>query len=243
MPYSTGCKTPLSNFEANSNYKDVSDPEIMVSFPIIGDPDDAALVAWTTTPWALPSNLCLCVNAKFDYVKVRNKMFGLVYVVDKCRLSELPRDVKKSKADGRKAPNQDSKNAKGSSSGKVEIKVDSGPYELLETMTGASLVHPLFDYFADFSDSAFRVVAENYVTYDSGTGVVHCAPAFGEEDYRACIANHIIQKGENLIVPVDDDGRFTDRALWFYFHSCGLSRWVCKFCKHRQIQKGNHFGL
>ncbi|MCL7036280.1 hypothetical protein MKW94_025360, partial [Papaver nudicaule] len=69
MPYSTGCKTPLSNFEANSNYKDVPDPEIMVSFPIIGDPHNAALVAWTTTPWTLPSNLCLCVNAKFDYVK------------------------------------------------------------------------------------------------------------------------------------------------------------------------------
>ncbi|MCL7039235.1 hypothetical protein MKW94_030010, partial [Papaver nudicaule] len=114
----------------------------------------------------------------------------------------LPRDVKKSKADGRKAPNQDSKNAKaknkGSSSWKVETEADSGPYELLETMTGASLVGlkyiPLFDYFADFSDSAFRVVADNYVTYDSGTGVVHCAPAFGEEDYRACIANYIIQK-------------------------------------------------
>ncbi|KAI3934371.1 hypothetical protein MKW92_006840 [Papaver armeniacum] len=223
MPYSTGCKTPLSNFEANSNYKDVPDPEIMVSFPIIGDPHNAALVAWTTTPWTLPSNLCLCVNAKFDYVKVRNKTSGLVYVVAKCRLSQLPSDMKKSKADGPNAPSQDPKNAKSknksSSNGKVEKEADSGPYELLETMTGASLVGlkyiPLFDYFADFSGSAFRVVADNYVTDDSGTGVVHCAPAFGEEDYRVCIANQIIQKGENLVVAVDDDGCFTDRVSDF----------------------------
>ncbi|KAL4587877.1 hypothetical protein LXL04_000752 [Taraxacum kok-saghyz] len=69
MPYSTGCKTPLSNFEANSNYKEVLDPEIMVAFPIIGDEDGAAFVAWTTTPWKLPSNLALFVNSSFVYVK------------------------------------------------------------------------------------------------------------------------------------------------------------------------------
>lgn len=105
MPYSTGCKTVLSNFEAGQNYKvcnwhniwcqveflpfysvsviillsthntilitqDVPDPEIMVSFPIIDDPHNASFVAWTTTPWTLPSNLALCVNGNFDYVKV-----------------------------------------------------------------------------------------------------------------------------------------------------------------------------
>jgi isoleucyl-tRNA synthetase len=70
MPFSTACSTSLSNFEANLNYKDVSDPAIMVSFPIVGDPDGAAFVAWTTTPWTLPSNLALCVNASFTYVKV-----------------------------------------------------------------------------------------------------------------------------------------------------------------------------
>ncbi|OVA02875.1 Aminoacyl-tRNA synthetase [Macleaya cordata] len=223
MPYSTGCKTPLSNFEANSNYKDVPDPEIMVSFPIIGDPHNAALVAWTTTPWTLPSNLCLCVNANFVYVKVRDKLSGSIYVVAECRLSQLPSNIKKSKADAPNGPAQDTKNAKsknkGSSNEKVEKEAGSGSYELLEKITGASLVGmkyvPLFDYFADFSDSAFRVVADNFVTDDSGTGVVHCAPAFGEEDYRVCIANHIINKGENLIVAVDDDGCFTDRVSDF----------------------------
>ncbi|MCL7047303.1 hypothetical protein MKW94_012610 [Papaver nudicaule] len=100
-------------------------------------------------------------------------------------------------------------------------------YELLETMTGASLVGlkytPLFDYFTkdlpdseyELSDSAFKVVADNYVTKDSGTGVVHCAPAFGEDDYRVCVENKIIQKGEKFLVAVDDDGRFTKEVSDF----------------------------
>ncbi|KAJ4968949.1 hypothetical protein NE237_015650 [Protea cynaroides] len=94
--------------------------------------------------------------------------------------------------------------------------MDTGSYELLEKVTGASLVGmtyvPLFDYFMELSDVAFRVVADNYVADDSGTGVVHCAPAFGEDDYRVCIENQIINKGENLIVAVDDDGCFSDKV-------------------------------
>ncbi|KAF9603367.1 hypothetical protein IFM89_035612 [Coptis chinensis] len=223
MPYSTGCKTPLSNFEASENYKDVPDPEIMVSFPIIDDPDNASLVAWTTTPWTLPSNLCLCVNANFVYVKVRDKSSGSVYVVAECRLSQLPTNIKKPKADAPNGPAQDSKKSKAktktSSNEKVEDKADTGSYELLQKVTGASLVGtkyvPLFDYFTEFSDVAFRVVADNYVTDDSGTGVVHCAPAFGEEDYRVCLENHIINKGENLIVAVNDDGCFTEKISDF----------------------------
>lgn len=70
MPYSTACTTPLSNFEAGQNYKDVNDPAVMVTFPLDDDADGASLIAWTTTPWTLPSNLALCVNADFDYVKV-----------------------------------------------------------------------------------------------------------------------------------------------------------------------------
>ncbi|GFH06934.1 uncharacterized protein HaLaN_01657, partial [Haematococcus lacustris] len=69
MPVSTGCATTLANFEAGQNYKQVDDPAVMVSFPVVGDADGAALVAWTTTPWTLPSNLALCVNADFTYVR------------------------------------------------------------------------------------------------------------------------------------------------------------------------------
>ena len=71
MPYSTACNTPLSNFEAGLDYRDVSDPAVMVLFPIIGCELHASFVAWTTTPWTLPSNLALCVNPTFIYVYVR----------------------------------------------------------------------------------------------------------------------------------------------------------------------------
>lgn len=218
MPYSTGCKTPLSNFEANSNYKDVPDPELIVSFPIVDDPDKAAFLAWTTTPWTLPSNLALCVNANFVYVKVRNKYSGKVYVVAESRLSELPTEkpkqvVTNGSSDDLKHSNPKSK---GSSGGKTKGEVE---FEVVEKILGASLVgrkyEPLFNYFVEFSDAAFRVLSDNYVTDDSGTGIVHCAPAFGEDDYRVCVENQIIDKGEDLIVAVDDDGCFTGRITDF----------------------------
>ncbi|XWS43910.1 hypothetical protein CRYUN_Cryun16bG0145300 [Craigia yunnanensis] len=221
MPYSTGCKTPLSNFEAGENYKLVPDPEIIVAFPIVGDPDNAAFVAWTTTPWTLPSNLALCVNANFFYVKVRNKYSGKVYVVAESRLSELP--TEKPKSGAANGPSFDSKKSKtkGSSGEKTKDSA-ADSYEVLDKFSGASLVgmkyEPLFNYFLEFSDVAFRVIADNYVTDDSGTGIVHCAPAFGEDDYRVCIGNQIINKGENLIVPVDDDGCFTGKITDFNGH-------------------------
>ncbi|KAF6150031.1 hypothetical protein GIB67_002813 [Kingdonia uniflora] len=218
MPYSTGCKTSLSNFEANSNYKDVPDPDIMVSFPLVDDSHNASLVAFTTTPWTLPSNLCLCINAAFVYVKVRDTISGNVYVVAECRLSQLPSSTKNTEE---AAPNgllKDSKSLK-SSNEKVKKKEAPGRYEVLEKFTGASLVGkkyvPLFDYFKEFSDVAFRVVSDNYVTDDSGTGIVHMAPAFGEEDYRVCLENQIINKGEDLIVAVDDDGCLTEKISDF----------------------------
>ncbi|KAK8518191.1 hypothetical protein V6N13_027669 [Hibiscus sabdariffa] len=214
MPYSTGCKTPLSNFEAGENYKLVSDPEIMVSFPIVGDLDNAALVARTTTPWTLPSNLALCVNANFVYVKVRNKYSGNIYVVAESRVSELP--TEKPKSNAASGPTGDTKKSKikGSSGEKTKDSAAES-YEVLDKFSGASLVgtkyEPLFNYFLEFSEAAFRVIADNYVTDDSGTGIVHCAPAFGEDDYRVCTENQIINKGENLIVAVDDDGCFTGK--------------------------------
>ncbi|XP_061947638.1 isoleucine--tRNA ligase, cytoplasmic-like isoform X2 [Populus nigra] len=214
MPYSTGCKTVLSNFEVQQNYKDVPDPEIMVTFPIVDDPHNAAFVAWTTTPWTLPSNLALCVNGNFDYIKVRNKYTGKVYVVAECRLSALPVEKPKSTANGPAGGSKIS-NSK-TKSGKAENLMDS--YDLLEKVKGNELVNkkyePLFNYFMEFSDTAFRVVADDYVTDDSGTGIVHCAPAFGEEDYRVCIGNQILSK-ENLIVAVDDDGCFIEKITDF----------------------------
>ncbi|KAH1216565.1 Isoleucine--tRNA ligase, cytoplasmic [Glycine max] len=166
MSYSTSCKTPLSNFEAAANKVKVSDPEAFIKL------HSASFVAWTTIPLTLPSNLALCVNANFTYVKVPNKYSGKVYIVAESLLSAIhnPR---------------------------------SNPKKLYE---------PLFDFFKDLSDTAFRVVVNNFVTDDSSTGVFHCAPAFGEDDFRVCIDNQIISK-DNLTVVVDDDGCFTEKLL------------------------------
>jgi isoleucyl-tRNA synthetase len=77
MPYSVGCCTPLSNFEAGQNYKDVHDPAVLVSFPLVDDPK-VKLVAWTTTPWTLPSNLSLCVNQNSTYVKILGNIHFII---------------------------------------------------------------------------------------------------------------------------------------------------------------------
>ena len=79
MPYSNGCATVLSNFEAGQNYKDVQDPSVYISFPLVKDPD-VKMIAWTTTPWTLPSNLALAVNPDFDYVKLKDKKLGEVII-------------------------------------------------------------------------------------------------------------------------------------------------------------------
>lgn len=171
MPYSTGLSTPLSNFEAGQNYKDVSDPWVAVGFPLLHDADGAAMVAWTTTPWTLPSNLALCVHPELIYVRARDPATGRVYIVMESRLSELP----------------------GALPAKKKGKPASPGFDILERFPGAQLggrrYEPLFPYFAHLADrGAFRVTVDTYVTSDSGTGVVHQAPAFGEEDYRVCLA-------------------------------------------------------
>uniref|UniRef100_A0A0D6QWU0 isoleucine--tRNA ligase n=1 Tax=Araucaria cunninghamii TaxID=56994 RepID=A0A0D6QWU0_ARACU len=225
MPYSTGCTTPLSNFEAGLNYKDVSDPAIVVSFPLKDDIDGGALLAWTTTPWTLPSNLALCVNANFDYAKVRNKTTGAVYILAVSRLSQLPsKKVKSDVSNGPASKSKDSGTKAGSKQKdvpeeKTGAALDTNSYELLERFKGSVLVgkkyQPIFDYFLELSDVAFKVVADNYVTDDGGTGVVHCAPAFGEDDYRVCSDANIVKKGEDLIVAVDANGCFTEKVVDF----------------------------
>uniref|UniRef100_A0A0D9YND0 Isoleucine--tRNA ligase n=1 Tax=Oryza glumipatula TaxID=40148 RepID=A0A0D9YND0_9ORYZ len=188
MPYSTGMKTPLSNFEAGQHRQFVPAETAMVSFPVVGDVDNAALVAWTTTPWTLPSNLALCVNANFVYAKVKDKSNGSVSIVAETRLDQLPVTVK---VTGKKpGPSK-------GSSGAAKNGLDTESYELLEKIHGSSLVGlrytPLFDYFSELQDTAFRVVADNCVADDTGTGVVHFAPAFGEDDYRVCLASGIVE--------------------------------------------------
>ena len=206
MPYSTGCTTALSNFEAGQNYKDVSDPAVIVSFPMDDDPDGASLVAWTTTPWTLPSNLALCVNPEFTYLKVKDPATGNVFIIGKERLGEIPGAVPKKK-----------KSKKGDDGAAAH------GFEIMQEIPGSDLVGkrytPLFPFFADMkAEGAFQVCGDSYVTSDSGTGIVHQAPAFGEDDYRVCLAHGVIKKGGVVPCPVDDDGCFTSHVPDFEGH-------------------------
>ncbi|KAJ3241775.1 isoleucine--tRNA ligase [Chytriomyces hyalinus] len=182
MPYSTACTTPMSNFEANQNYKDVIDPSVVVTFPLTSDPS-VSLLAWTSTPWTLPSNLAVCVNPNFEYVKIQDGETESIWILLQSRLEMLYKDPKKAK------------------------------YTVLEKMQGSALkgleYEPLYDYFIERKGKgSFIVMADTYVTNDSGTGIVHCAPAFGEDDYRVCI-DHKVVTGEDVPCPVDASGVFT----------------------------------
>ena len=193
MPYSTACGTPLSNFEAGLNYKDVRDPAIVVSFPLINEPD-VSFIAWTTTPWTLPSNLALCVHPELEYVKVFDKKANATYILGKGRLPQL-------------FPIMNNKK-------KWKPEMAKDLYDILDTMQGKDLVgmtyQPMFEFFRDTpgSDQYWRIVSDSYVTDDAGTGIVHQAPAFGEDDYRVCLFNNIITKGEDFPCPVDSNGMF-----------------------------------
>ena len=177
VPYSVGISTSLSNFEASQNYKMVQDPAITVMFKLVNTPD-TAVMAWTTTPWTLPSNLALAVGNDIEYVKVLEKATGRKLIVANALLA-------------------------------ATWKKPADEVEVLQMMKGSELVgltyEPLFSYFGDRADKgAFRIISSDHVTTDSGTGVVHMAPAFGEDDYFACA-----KAGIPMVNPVDDDGMFT----------------------------------
>lgn len=170
MPFSAKLGTPISNFEANLNYREVDDPSLVVAFPL-RDERDVALIAWTTTPWTLPSNLALAVHPELDYVKIRDKETGRVLILARARL-----------------------------------EANFKEYEVLETMKGKSLKGleyvPPFSYFSEGNE--FRVVVDEFVTIEDGTGVVHMAPAFGEADFYICQ-----REGIEPVCPVDQNGKFT----------------------------------
>ncbi|PVI04071.1 hypothetical protein DM02DRAFT_611836 [Periconia macrospinosa] len=183
MPYSTALATPLSNFEASQNYKDVQDPAVVVSFPLVHD-STTHLLAWTTTPWTLPANCALAAHPDFEYIKILDEASGKHYILLEALLRTLYKDPKKAK------------------------------FKIVEKLKGKDMVgwkyEPLFDYFyEEFKDYAFKVVNAEYVTADSGVGIVHQAPAFGEDDYKVALANGVIAENRPPPNPVDDAGCFT----------------------------------
>ncbi|NWY98070.1 SYIC protein, partial [Loxia curvirostra] len=214
MPFSTACNTPLSNFESHQNYKDVQDPSVTVSFPLEEDPD-VSLVAWTTTPWTLPSNLALCVNPELQYVKLRgnpvlfyilDKATGKIYILMESRLVALYK-----------------------SDSEYQI-LDRQVHKLLYLLAFSVFLDqkfpgivlkgkkykPLFEYFIQCKEKgAFTVVVDGYVKEEEGTGVVHQAPYFGADDYRVCMDFNIIQKDSVPVCPVDASGCFTAEVADF----------------------------
>lgn len=154
VPYCPRCGTPLSSHEVAQGYKDVKEKSAFVRFKAKGE--DAYFLAWTTTPWTLPSNLALCVNPEITYVKVKQGDYTYYMAKELCE------------------------------------KVLGEDYTILEEMPGKSLEYkeyePLYPYALNKLNGkkAFIVTCDDYVTTTDGSGIVHMAPAFGEDDSRVC---------------------------------------------------------
>ena len=229
MPFSTGCTTALSNFEAGLNYKQVKDPAIVIHFPLVDDPH-TSLLAWTTTPWTLPSNLALTVHPSMLYVKLKDRKSGHAYWIGKSRVEEMYPSKKKGAAQPQvKAVKEEEKEAEHTPAATTNTAsptpavnaplASTDEYEVVEQKLGAQLVGlryvPIFPYFTSSQPDAFRVIPGEFVTEDSGTAIVHCSPGFGEDDFAVCLASGIIKKGETIVCPVDDEGRFTAEVTDF----------------------------
>ena len=179
VPYCPRCGTPLSSHEVAQGYKDVTERSAIVKFKAADE--DAYFLAWTTTPWTLPSNLGLCVNPNVTYVKLR--VYGKVYYL-------------------------------------AEALVDSvfdgswGEREELAKMKGSELEYrkyePLYPFATqDVRDKAFFVTCDDYVTTEDGTGIVHTAPAFGEDDNRVCRKYNM-----PFVQFVNEKGEMTEETDW-----------------------------
>ena len=175
VPYCPRCGTPLSSHEVAQGYKDVKEKSAVAKFKLKGK--DEYFLAWTTTPWTLPSNVALCVNPDETYVKVEKD--GEVYI-----LAEALCDA----------------------------NLGEGTYKILEKYKGKDLEYieyePLFD-FVKTDKKAWFITCDSYVTLTDGTGIVHTAPAFGEDDSRV---------GRNYDLPfvqlVDSKGEMTAETKW-----------------------------
>ena len=177
VPYCPRCGTPLSSHEVAQGYKDVKERSAVVRFKVKGE--DAYILAWTTTPWTLPSNVALCVNPDEDYVKVTSK--GYTYYM---------------------------------AAALVDTVLGEGA-EILEHYQGKDLefkeYEPLFPYAEKRigNKKAYYVVCDTYVTLTDGTGVVHIAPAFGEDDSKV---------GHRYDLPfvqlVNEKGEMTEETPW-----------------------------
>ena len=179
VPYCPRCGTPLSSHEVAQGYKDVKERSAMVKFKVKGE--DAYFLAWTTTPWTLPSNLALCVNPEIDYVKIR--VADTVYYMAEALVESVFADVE-------------------------------GEREILGKFKGKELEYreyePLYPFaVGKINKKAFFVTCDDYVTTTDGTGIVHMAPAFGEDDSRVCKRYDL-----PFVQFVDGQGNMTKDTDW-----------------------------
>ncbi len=195
VPYCPRCGTPLSSHEVAQGYKAVKERSAVVRFKIVGE--DAYFLAWTTTPWTLPSNVALCVNPDEEYCKVR-AADGYIYILAKALLDTVL--------------------------GKLGTE-DTPAYEILESYTGTDLerkeYEPLYgcteECAAKQNKKGFYVVCDSYVTMSDGTGIVHIAPAFGEDDakvgrkYDLPFVQFVDEKG-NMTAETPYAGKFVKDA-------------------------------
>ena len=206
VPYCPRCGTPLSSHEVAQGYKDVKERSAIARFKVKGE--EAYILAWTTTPWTLPSNVALCVNPDETYIKVKMKEEDYVYYLAQAL---------------------------------ADTVLGEGTYEVLETYKGTALEYKEYEalYPVETKKKAYYVVCDSYVTMTDGTGVVHIAPAFGEDDSKV---------GRKYDLPflqmVDENGMMTKETKWAG-HSCikrvdlegenGVSPEVIKDLKERGL--------
>ncbi len=195
VPYCPRCGTPLSSHEVAQGYKTVKERSAIVRFKVVGE--DAYFLAWTTTPWTLPSNVALCVNPDDAYCKVK-AADGFTYYMAEALLDKVLGSL---------------------------ATEDAPAYEVLESYKGIDLEHkeyePLFDYVKPICEKqnkkAFFITADSYVTMTDGTGIVHIAPAFGEDDakvgrrYDLPFVQLVNGKGE-MTEPTPYAGTFVKKA-------------------------------
>ncbi len=205
MPYSTGCNTQLSHFEAKQNYKEVTEQYVTCCFEIISSEHcifkplkdyPSYILTWTTTPWTLPSNMAICTSNQMTIAYFFDNQLQCYFLMSLSKYENVYAKQKYS---------------------------DKPRFKLISSFAGADLMNakykPLYDYLSTqitnlvpISERAFRVVTDSYVEKDAGTGFVHLAPVHGEDDFRVCCANGIIDNKNSkrtLICMVDDDGKFT----------------------------------
>lgn len=209
LPYSTALNTPLSKSEASEDYRDVQDPAVTVSFPILplgeqpenvrakieeaykaAGSEDIRFVAWTTTPWTLPMNVALCAHPDYEYQLVHDLTTDKRYIMLEAGLKTIYKDPKKAK------------------------------YKVLWKVKGSELndwrYKPLFPYFeSTFKPYGFKIYLDNYVKQDEGVGIVHQSPAFGEDDYSIAWRHGVISAERPPPNPLTPGGEYTSEVSDF----------------------------